>query len=171
MDDDAERQNPYAPPTGETDGALPEADLSTLQEGELEQNVAATSPSGLVSAAAALCAVLGFLTTLVGVQFLGAIAVIPYAMIGIGAFGVFVAAKIYRVNGWAALAGTILGALLAIGMLVWIVLSAGYGVVSVLSLLVPIFAVLTAVFCAIAIGPCMKGSRARRDLRRVGIRW
>jgi hypothetical protein len=151
------QHNPYQPPAA--------ASEPPPQERSLDDLVAATSPTVMVRVAAAFCAVLGAMVALVGLQFAGVIAVVPYAMMAGGAATIFVSAKLYQTRLWAAIAAIAVGALVMLGMGLWVLLALGAGVVSFLAVLTVLVAPAVVVLASVALGPCLRAARARRRLR------
>lgn len=158
--------NPYEPPQhGGPD-----------DPGDFHEEVSATEATGMVKAAGGLQAATGVLVAFSGIQLklVGLtgkswVTMMPWLMIVGGVVAVYLAVKILKTRGWAALGGTALNALIGLGMGVWVLLTLASGFVSLIATLVPMVALLGTVFGAIAIGPCLRASQARRKLQDAGI--
>jgi len=158
--------NPYeAPQHGGAEGP-----------GDFNDEVTATEPTGLVKAAGALQAAAGLLLSFAGVQLKlvdltgkAWVMMVPYVMMVLGVTTMFLAVKIFKTRGWAALGGTALNGIILLSMGAWVLLSLASGFVSLIATLTPLLALTGTVFGALAIGPCLRADAARRRLREAGI--
>lgn len=164
--------NPYAPPAV-SEPALPPG--QTSDPAELDRLMADIQITWLGKAAIGTLAVLatlllGSALQLWGLTMLeGAVALVPYLMVGLAALFGALAVKVYRGRPWAAIGGLVLAILTSLGMALWFLLSAASGFISLLALLVPMLAAVAAVFSGLAIGPCLRAAQARRRLAASGV--
>ncbi|HEY2743056.1 MAG TPA: hypothetical protein VGL86_00475 [Polyangia bacterium] len=151
--------SPSPPPTDD-------ADVNALLD-------AARVPLSVSGAAAALAAG-GLVVGLLGAQnltivtWVGAYALVPWALLAVGAAAVFVAAKLMHARRWTLVPALALSILLALGAIGFFVLSSAAGVFTPLSLLGIAGGVCAIVFSAIAIGPFRRIAATRRRLRDAG---
>jgi peptidoglycan/LPS O-acetylase OafA/YrhL len=165
--------NPYAPPA--TDQAHQPEEEPTTDDAELDALIGRTRVTATVRGAAATAAGLGglLLATAVQlwglVQMWGVVKLAPYLMLALGVTLLLLAAKVYRQRPWAAVTVFALSLFTALCMALWFLLSTASGFLSLLALLVPLLAVVAAVFSGLAIRPCRQTAAARRQLAVSGI--
>lgn len=140
-----------------------------------ELDAALASPSLLVRIAGRVALVSGVFTLLLGVQtlsnlrFAGLWAVVPVLQLVCGAGLAVSGWKLSRARGWAAISATALGALTALGTTTWTVMALLAGYVSLLSFMVVLGAVASAVMAGITIGECRRADGARARLEEQGL--
>ncbi|MCB9555086.1 MAG: hypothetical protein H6707_03205 [Deltaproteobacteria bacterium] len=144
-------------------------------QSNLDDQLAALRPSGLVKAAAVAIGFSGGVLLLGGVQLLIAVRlpskliVVPYAMALIGLLCFVVALKIYRLRPWAPIAGMLLSVLICIAMGLWFLFSSARGFISLLALGSPLCSAIAAVLSAFAIGPARQAAATRARLAKDGL--
>lgn len=127
-----------------------------------------------VSGAAAALAGGGLVVALIGAQnltlvnWIGLYALVPWALLVIGAAAIFVATKLMHARGWTLVPAVALAILLAFGSIGFFVLSSAAGLFTPLSLLGIGGGVAAVVFVALAIKPLRRVAATRRRLRAVG---
>jgi hypothetical protein len=141
-----------------------------------EDDALATAPTTIVKVAGYLQALCGLFWALAGVQTVLSlrfrsplVGVVPWLMTAGGVAMIWLGAKIYRAHGTAALAGTALGALCALGMTSWFIGTMLMGVFSCISLLLLPLAVAASIASALAIAPSRRASAARQRLSEQGL--
>ena len=163
--------NPFRPPN--TD--LPGADHGVAADADVDSLLSAAKKSGMVMAAAALLACVGALLLLSTVQTWDAMSLrgsyrfVPYGMLVLGLACAFTGLHLYRHRPWAAVFGLVLSLIVIVGVAIWFFMAASSGILSLIALLTPIVAILSAVFAGIAIGPCQRSARARQQLMEHGV--
>ena len=172
MTADNPEPNPYAPPAASEPAPAPGP---TQDPDELDRLMAELQLPGLTKAAIGMLAGVGGLLAASALQLWGltqlegVVRFMPYLMIALAAVFLTLAVKVYRGRPWAALGGLVLSVLTALSMGLWFLLSAASGFFSLLAVLLPLAAVVAAVFSGVAIGPCVRHAAARRRLAASGI--
>jgi hypothetical protein len=142
---------------------------------DLEQAVALTQRAGVTTAASVAVAGAGGLLILsacqlgYSIRLSGPYQPVPYAMLGVGVVLVALGSRIYSQRVWAVLLAILLAGGSALGMGAWFLLSAGAGIFSLLVFIAPFGAVAAAMLAAMALGPCLRTRRVRRQAAAAGM--
>ncbi|MDY0001486.1 MAG: hypothetical protein RBU30_09350 [Polyangia bacterium] len=169
---DPELRNPYGPPVQPVARAV----YPTSPPMEAYQDdITSTEPTALVKAGAILTETTGVITALVGLQLLvttvlpSSLELVPFLLLGMGFAAMFFGWKTMRTRGWGAIGAAVVCGLVALGMGYWVLLTASAGFFSLLALILPPLAVVSAVFAGLAVGHCRRADRARARLGEAGI--
>lgn len=143
------------------------------QDDELyAKDLAASAPTAVTYAAAALCALTAVAFAFLGIQtraillsmtFIGEVATL--AMFAGAVVLAIVATQLLRLELWAAIAGILASVVLAIGSVAWLIVSTSNGLFSVLAWLCPGASVASVVTTALAAPACKRARGARRRMK------
>lgn len=140
-----------------------------------DEEIAATSPTGMIRATAGFQIGSGVLTALVAVQLLsavvyrGPIKIAPVLMLAFGIAGVPVGANVFRMRLWAAQAGVLISGIVGALQGLVFVFNLSNGLLSCLRLISPALAVLSFVFSFFAVPPCARATAIRKRMREAGL--
>jgi hypothetical protein len=144
--------------------------------GALEEiDVSVAAGTWKVKAAAALMGMTGLFLGFTGLQLFTihfrnpALELVPWAHLNFAAALVVLAAMTYRARTWAAIAGTLIGALALLGASVWQLYGMAHGIFSLLGLLSVPAALCATILGAIAIGDARAATKVRRQLADEGM--
>lgn len=160
--------NPYSPPV---DAALPELPVQGLRD--LDEQIVATRPNGLVKAAIATTTGTGALLLLCSIYFgwgfrlWGIPAVYPLLVLGV--LEVWLGLKIYRQRVWAAIASVVLSLIIAAGSGLWLILLAFSGFFAMMNLVLPLAALAATLLSGLAVASCLRTHKIRRHLAEQGL--
>jgi hypothetical protein len=148
--------------------------MSTTDSADVNALLDAARVPLAVSAAAAALAGAGLVVALLGVQnvtlvsWIGVYALLPWALVAVGAAAIFVAAKLMHARRWTLGPAIALSILLALGSIGFFVVASLSAVFTPLSLIGVGGAVTAIVFVALAVRPFRRVTATRRRLRDAG---
>jgi hypothetical protein len=145
-------------------------------EPTLEPDVEALAPTPTVRLAAGLVVLEGFLAALgafqlfLSVSFVSPwVALVPWLLLFAGLPTFYVGTQLYRMRGWAALASIVAMAILGFGTIGWTVFAATHGLVSCLTMIMPIVGITGLVLGIVALPACRRADSTRERLRDAGM--
>ncbi len=163
--------NANEPGTANTTDTPPQATLATV----LEETVAGTQRDTATVAAAGACAINGCVHILAALQLwsavwlFGAYNAIPYVMVALAAAYIVLGSKVYGQRMAALRIAIGLQALDALAMGIWLLLTLGSGMFSVLMMVLPAASLSGALLCGFAYPSCAKTAKARQRAAAAGL--
>jgi hypothetical protein len=157
--------------TTDTTGAAGQATVAAV----LDETVAGTQRDTATVAAAGACAINGGVHVLAALQLwstvwlFGVYNAIPYAMVALAIACVVLGSKVYGQRLLAVRVAIAVQGLDALAMGIWLLLTLGSGIFSVLMMVLPAASLSGALLCAFAYPSCAKTERARRRAAAAGL--
>ena len=140
-----------------------------------DEEIAATSPSGTVRLAAGLqigsgvVVALTAVQTLLSIRFNGALPMLPGLLAVCGLAAIPIGAQVYRMREQFARIGFVLHGVVALGQVMWLLMSFVSGLFSCLGIIAAPLAVLAFVLAYFAIGPCKRATEIRARMLAAGL--
>jgi hypothetical protein len=140
----------------------------------LDRELANTKRKGIVTAAAVTVALAGSLNLIGALQLwsvlwlYGPYQYVPYGLIGLGVAFVLLGSRIYSQRLRALLAAIVLVSLGTIGTGAWAYMTARFGFLSLLGVLMPLGSLAAAILAGMAWGPCARTAEARKRAAAAG---
>ncbi len=143
--------------------------------GEEDDIAAATPPliakvaGGVVVLAGAVVALTALQTWMITRRLYPPYDLVPWAQVFLGVAAIGVGTMVFRARAWAATAGIVLGFVLFLLSALWMVVSFAHGLFSLFALGAPFVSLGGAVLAIVALGPCIRATRARERMAKAGM--
>jgi hypothetical protein len=141
-----------------------------------EDDIAAAAPpliakiaGGVVVLAGAVVALTAAQTWMITRRLYPPYDLFPWTQILLGVPAIVIGTMVFRARAWAAMAAIALGFLLFLVSAFWMVVSFAHGLFSLFALGAPFVALGSFVLVIIALGPCMRATRARERMAKAGM--
>lgn len=107
--------------------------------------------------------------SLLNLRFVSLVWLLPAALFPLALVTVVAGWKLSRGRGWAAIATTVLAVVLGLLVSVWTLLALTFGYFSLLSPMVALAALVSALLAGLSLGPCRRADEARARLLAAGL--